>query len=211
MAEFTIENTPYKMDPAQTGEIIKNNKVFKSGSGDTVFKVDKYGVFAGGENFENAPWAVGYDGKQYIGSNGEIVLDGVQNKITVGGSSGSDIVIDGSAGTITTDKIKDKTYGLNGVFCYTSTNTNTTSIFTHTTPIPDTGGLLNATLNYLDSSGFYKLLPGFNVATATPYYYVYKDAGFYKVKYYAGNIYADVAHTRLYITLFFNSLEASGW
>lgn len=209
MSEFIVESTPYQMNNAQTGEIIKNNKVFKSGSGASVFKVDKYGVFAGGDSFESAPWAVDYDGNQYVGDAGEIRFDGPNKKIIAGG--GNDVVIDGVAGTITTDKIKDKTYGLYGVFCYTSTNTNTTSIFTHTTTIPDTGGLLNATLNYLDSSGFYKLLPGFNVSSGNPYYYVYKDAGFYKVKYYAGNIYADVSHTRLYITLFFNSIESNSW
>lgn len=191
-------------------EIQKFNE-FSSGSGTTTFKANKDGVFAGDNNYQDAPWKLSYDGVNTVGTNGEIVIDGPNNKITVGGTSGSDIVIDGATGTITTDKIQDKTYGLNGVFCYTSTNTNTTSIFTHTTTIPDTGGLLNATLNYLDASGFYKLLPGFNVSSGNPYYYVYKNAGFYKVKYYAGNIYADVAHTRLYITLFFNSLETSGW
>lgn len=209
MAEFKIESTPYPMNNAQTGEIIKNNKVFKSGSGTSVFKVDKYGVFAGGDSFESAPWAVDYDGNQYVGDAGEIKFDGPNKQIIAGG--GNDIVIDGVAGTITTDKIKDKTYGLYGVFCYTSTNTNTSSTYTHTTTIPDTGGLLNATLNYIDSNGYYKLLPGFNVSSGNPYYYVYKDAGFYKVKYYAGNIYADVSHTRLYITLFFNSIENNSW
>lgn len=205
------------MNVAQTGEIIKNNKVFKSGSGDTVFKIDKYGVFAGGENFETAPWAVGYDGKQYIGSNGEITFDGVTNKITVGGTSGSDIIIDGATGEITTDKIKDKTYGLNGVFCSTHTSTNTSGNYSFridgpgTSDVPTNGGLLNVTLNYTDSSGNYKLLPGYNTGTGKPYYYTYKLDGFYRIYYYAGNIYGDVSHTALYFTSFFNSLETSGW
>jgi hypothetical protein len=41
--EFSIgQKAPqYVLDPPQTGEVIKNNKIFKSGSGTNVFKVDK--------------------------------------------------------------------------------------------------------------------------------------------------------------------------
>lgn len=226
MASFTEQDKPIQMETLDIPSMVQHFKEISVGAGSTIFKANAEGVFAGATNFTDAPWKVDYNGVQEIGDNGEIMIDGTNKKIIVGsgneividataktitvGSSGQ-VILDGSTGTITTNYLKDATYGLNGVFCYTSTNTNTSSIYTHTTPIPDTGGLLNATLNYLDSSGYYKLLPGFNVSSGTPYYYVYKDAGFYKVKYYAGNIYDDVAHTRLYITLFFNSLETNGW
>lgn len=194
-----------------------NFKDFTSGAGTTIFAVKKDGVFAGGENFDTATWALDYTGKQYIGQDGQIQLDGVNNKIIIGGTTGTDIVIDGSTGTITTDKIKDKTYGLNGVFCSTHFSSNTSGNYSFridgpgTSDIPTNGGLLNVTLNYTDSSGNYKLLPGFDTASSTPFYYTYKLDGYYRIFYYAGNIYGAVAHTGLYFTSFFNSLETSGW
>lgn len=165
---------------------------FSSGAGATTFKANKEGIFAGADNYTDAPWKLSYTGVNTIGPNGEILIDGPN-------------------GTITTNHIKDATYGLNGVFCYTHKSTNTAGTWSFSTGVPDTGGLLNATLNYIDGSGFYKLLPGFNTASLNPYYYIYKSGGFYRVFYYAGNIYGDVTYSSLYFTLFFNSLEASGW
>ncbi len=215
MSEFSIEQTPLQTNQPLSSEVIKNNKVFKSGSGDTVFKIDKYGVFAGGDSFETAPWAVDYQGIQYVGANGEIKLDGPNKKIVVGASD--QVVLDGTTGTITTNYLKDATYGLNGVFCSTHTSTNTSGNWSFridgpgSSDVPTNGGLLNVTANYVDGTGFYKLLPGYNTATALPYYYVYKLDGYYRIFYYAGNIYTDTTHTTLYFTSFFNSLETSGW
>jgi len=232
--EFETQNQPLPMDEPNTQGVFKNVKNIQIGAGNTQFNAGKEGVFMGADNFTDAPFSVDLDGVQYLGVNdeiildgvnkkitvgtgNEIILDGVNKKITVGGVSGSDIVIDGVTGTITTDKIQDKTYGLNGVFCSTHTSTNTSGNYSFridgpgTSDIPTNGGLLNVSLNYLDASGNYKLLPGYNTATAKPYYYAYKLDGYYRIYYYAGNIFADVAHTTLYFTTIFNSLETSGW
>jgi hypothetical protein len=199
MGTIDIQEQPLTQENKKLSDI-SHFKELSSGAGSTILKQDKNGLFVGGTNYENAPWAVDYQGKQYIGANGEILFDGPNKKIVVT-----------TGGLIQSDFIKDSTYGLNGVFCYTTTNTKTSSNWTHTTTVPSSGGLLNVSLNYLDASGYYKLLPGYNTATAKPYYYVFKDAGFYKIYYYAGNIYADVAHTNLYFTMLFNSQEANGW
>lgn len=203
-------------DPNTQG-IFKNVKSIQIGAGGNQLSANTSGLFLGASTFEEAPFAVDMAGKQYLGANDEIILDGPNSKITVAGTSGSDIVIDGATGTITTDKIKDKTYGLNGVFCSTHFSSNTSGNYSFridgpgTSDIPTNGGLLNVTLNYTDASGNYKLLPGYNTGTAKPYYYTYKLDGYYRIYYYAGNIYGDVAHTGLYFTSFFNSLETSGW
>lgn len=201
---------PVKIPSPQSSEsTVQHFKEFSSGAGSTIFKANSEGVFAGGNNFTDAPWALSYTGVQYIGASGEIKIDGPNKKITVG--AGDEVVLDGATGTITTNYLKDATYGLNGVFVYTTHKTFTSGNWTTTTDVPDSGGLLNVTLNYLDSNGYYKLLPGFNVATSTPYYYIKKGNGKYQIYTYAGNIYADVAHTDLYYSLFFNSLETAGW
>lgn len=203
------------VDSLNSGSIVQHFKEFSSGAGSTVFKANAEGVFAGGENFTNAPWALDYTGIQYIGAAGEIKLDGPNKKITVGSSD--EVILDGATGTITTNYIKDSTYGLNGVFCSTHTSDKTSGNWSFridgpgSSDIPTNGGLLNVTANYVDSNGYYKWLPGYNVGTATPYYYAYKLDGYYRIYYYAGNIYGDVAHTNLYFTSTFNSLETSGW
>lgn len=216
MSEFTLNTTPLETNPAQTGEIIKNNKVFKSGSGASVFKVDKYGVFAGGESFETAPWAVDYDGIQYVGASGEIKLDGPNKQIVVGGTS--DIVIDGTNGTITTDKIIDKTHGFYGVFVR---QIKTTDFVSNPVALPIyeadgttkiTAGLLSVYANwYQTSTQRLNFLPGINNATGTSYWSIQKDgSGNYEVRHLGGNQASEIPSMGYVVyTCLFNSEEST--
>ena len=190
-----------QVNPPVGGAYVQNIKNMKAGAGEVV-KWNNEGFFIGDENFADAPFRVDYTGKM-------VATDGT----FTGAISGSSVTGGTITGTnIVTDTIKDNTYSLNGVFCKTHTSTNTSGTFLWNTGISSNGGLLNATLNYVNNAnGQYNWLPGFNVGTGTSYFHVIKDAGVYKVRYYASNIYGDVTYSTLYFTLLFNSIETNGW
>lgn len=55
-------------------------------SGTTQFRANKDGVFIGGDSYANAPWAVDYTGKQYVGlqSGSQVIIDGPNGVINFG-------------------------------------------------------------------------------------------------------------------------------
>lgn len=227
MGRFTEKDKPIKVPNNNSGDVT-HFKEFSSGAGSTVLKANSEGFFVGGTNYNSAPWTMDYTGESIsqsgtlsVGSNividgvtgtiavgDNVLLDGANDKITVGASN--DVIIDGATGTVTTSKLIDSTYGLYGVFSKTYMTTQTTGT-EDVVLVSSSGGLLNATLSYVDASGFYNTLPAFNTATLTKYYYVYKSGGNYKLRINNANITALVAFTNLYFTAFFNSLETNGW
>ena len=209
MGDLNIEPMPLVQEGKKADQLT-HFKELSAGAGSTILKQDRNGLFVGGTNFENAPWAVDYEGNQYVGANGEIVLDGPNKKITIGASN--EIVIDGVAKTITTNYIKDSTYGLYGVFVKTARLASGGGDTT-VTLVADNGGLMNVAINYTtNTDAIYKLLPGFNVSTLTSYYNIIKSGGNYVVNLYRSDIEAEVSGINYYyITAFFNSLETNGW
>lgn len=205
--------------PEQGGTTISNLKNLKSGAGQPI-KSTTDGFFIGGESFATAPWAVDYAGNQYIGANGEIqflgpqkkitvgtnneiVIDGNTDKITVGTSS--QVVLDGAAGTITTNYIKDSTYGFNGVFCKTISTSDWSGNVSYQI-CPASGGLLSASGNYISSGDNYWWM------NPVGHFYVYKSGGYYYVYHAGATIHTDYPNaTKIYYTLLFNSQETNGW
>lgn len=177
--------------PESGGTMISNLKNLKAGAGQPI-KSTTDGFFIGGESFASAPWAVDYAGKQYIGANGEIVLDGPGKTITVN-----------TGGTITTDFLKDSTYGYNGVFVKQIRTTSNGNI---NIPIgPSTsGGLLTVQANYKSSvSGQFLWL------NPIAHYYVFESAGIYYIYHGGVQIATDINLGAVYYTCLFNSQENS--
>ena len=78
-----------------------NTQKLTTGSGKNKFVVGQDGVFCGGIDFKTSPWALTYNGEQYVGPNGEIILDGPNKRIIVkDDNSASQIILNGTDGTL---------------------------------------------------------------------------------------------------------------
>jgi len=78
-----------------------NTQRFTAGSGINKFAVVQDGVFCGGLDYKTSPWALSYNGEQYVGPDGEIVLDGPNKRIIIkDDNSASQIILNGTDGTI---------------------------------------------------------------------------------------------------------------
>lgn len=207
MAEFTEQDQPIKLiDSAYQTGIIQHFKELSVGAGLNLFKANSEGIFAGGTDFTTAPWSLDYTGKQYVGANGEIVLDAPNKKITVG----SGITIDGATETITTNKIVDSTYGFYGCFVKVYTTTATTGSTQYT--IPANGGLVNIAVNMLDtgSPASFIDVPSWNGLSVG--WECVLSGGNYVITIHNENIHNDYFPlTKVFTTVFFNSLETSGF
>lgn len=199
------------------------------GADNRIFRADQDGIYAGGQTMETAPWRLDFNGKMTLGPNGEIVIDPTQKKIIVGtageividattktitaGTAG-EVVIDGVLGQIRTNNILDQTYGLYGTFA----KQITTSEFVNDIDLvigPISGGLMTVRAMIIDTNlpGFTDLmvdLPGLETTTGVGFWFIYKDAGQYKIRHRGSNIGVRFANwERVMYTIFFNSNEAA--
>lgn len=97
-----------------------------SGSGTNVFKVNYQGLFMGGNNFDDAPFSIDYNGLM-TATDGFIKGDfTVTGTITAGSPTGSEIKLDGTTGKIefyyNEDLLGDVLADLNGNISFYSTN-----------------------------------------------------------------------------------------
>lgn len=105
------ENIPYipygdgSDQSSRKGQQFLNNvKQLQVGTGSEVFRVDRYGMWAGAEDFASAPWSVDWAGNMIANSvtlSGYIATGGALNDIGVGNITGTYI----ANGAIVTDKI----------------------------------------------------------------------------------------------------------
>lgn len=112
------------------------------------------------------------------------------------------------AGQVKANLFTDKTYNFNGVFgkVYTSTATTGSTVIT---VAPDQGGLMDISVNVLDTGNYFYPVPPFDISAV--YYTLQLTGGNYVVTLNNENI--DTNYTpvqKLFVTVYFNSNEESG-
>lgn len=106
MAGFT-EPTPVTQE--STVPTIQKFNEFSVGAGSTVFKANKEGVFAGADNFDDAPVRIYYDGRMILGNKaGDKYIEYDLTDFTVRGDINADDI---TAGTLTGRTVKAKGTG----------------------------------------------------------------------------------------------------
>lgn len=101
MAGFT-EPTPVTQE--STVPTIQKFNEFSVGAGSTVFKANKEGVFAGADNFDDAPVRIYYDGRMILGNKaGDKYIEYDLTDFTVRGDINADDI---TAGTLTGRTVK---------------------------------------------------------------------------------------------------------
>jgi hypothetical protein len=101
MADF-VEPTP--VTPESTVPPIQKFNEFSVGAGSTTFKANKEGVFAGADNFDDAPVRIYYDGRMILGNKaGDKYIEYDLTDFTVRGDINADDI---TAGTLTGRTVK---------------------------------------------------------------------------------------------------------
>lgn len=101
MAGFT---EPTSVTQESTVPTIQKFNEFSVGAGSTVFKANKEGVFAGADNFDDAPVRIYYDGRMILGNKaGDKYIEYDLTDFTVRGDINADDI---TAGTLTGRTVK---------------------------------------------------------------------------------------------------------